>query len=227
MPSNCCLSSDTYLFAGPTLYLSDAKSVIVPQEIRLCPPARRGDIALLCEEHPPGVCILADGQFHQCAAVGHAEIRAALRLGWVVWGVSSLGALRACEMKSLGMRGYGQVFDQFVADSDFQDDEVALLHAAEWPHRPLSEPLVHFRAALSAFRAENLISQSSCETIAVTLKNRWYGERTIRCFAELVRAEISCDMFPVLERHLRFFDQYRVKSLDLSSFLYLKIWAHL
>ena len=38
-----------------------------------------------------------------------------------------MGAIRAREMAHLGMRGFGRVFERFVAEDDFQDDEVALL----------------------------------------------------------------------------------------------------
>ncbi|WP_425300876.1 TfuA-like protein, partial [Nocardia wallacei] len=33
------------------------------------------------------------------------EIREALEAGWSVWGLSSMGAIRAAEMRLLGMRG--------------------------------------------------------------------------------------------------------------------------
>src|SRR5579862_9150728 len=117
MPHN----SDCILFAGPSLYPA-GRMLTVPPGVQVLPPAQRGDIAALCRTSVPGVCVLADGLFHQCAAVGHAELRMALQSGWAVWGLASMGAIRAYEMRAMGVRGFGRVYEMFQSDGDFQDD---------------------------------------------------------------------------------------------------------
>ena len=98
------------------------------------PPVRRLDVAkLTATERRPGTLVIVDGLFHDTLAVGHAEIREAMRRGWRVWGLSSMGAIRAREMAPLGMKGFGRVFERFEAEADFQDDEVALLHEPRPP----------------------------------------------------------------------------------------------
>ncbi len=91
---------------------------------------------------------IVDGQFLRCLSVGHAEIRLAIAKSWQVWGLSSMGAIRACEMKHLGMRGYGEVYQWYCRDECFRDDEVALMHRPNPPYDAVSEPLIHIRVWL-------------------------------------------------------------------------------
>ena len=58
--------------------------------------------------------IICDGVFESQPAVSHAELCRALDGGWAVWGVSSIGAIRAFEMRAEGMRGFGYVYKQFA-----------------------------------------------------------------------------------------------------------------
>ena len=56
---------------------------------------------------------LIDGVFHQESAVAHREILAAIKKGVRVVGSSSMGALRAAEMDTLGMTGIGEVYRMY------------------------------------------------------------------------------------------------------------------
>src|SRR4051795_13634825 len=99
MPS----TPELILFAGPSM----PGSLRLPEGATVLPPVRRGDVPALLRDRRPGALAIADGLFHQSLAVGHVEIRDALDAGWQVWGLSSMGAIRACEMRYLGMRGCG------------------------------------------------------------------------------------------------------------------------
>lgn len=215
--------SNCFLFAGPTLYRSDG-SQLLPAEIHLLPPVQRGDTPRLIQSEPSGVMIVADGLFHQVLAVGHVELRDAMEAGWQVWGLSSMGAIRACEMRHLGMRGFGQVYDLFVQQDDFQDDEVALLHASDPPYAPITEPLVHLRAALDFLAAQFLLSPEDACAVAADMKALWYGERFLSVFMAGVmdRAEPS-DRHWVHEA-LADFDRFRIKTRDLETFLCRREW---
>jgi hypothetical protein len=83
------------LFAGPTLAASaHAQTLVRRRRWRVRPPVRRLDVAkLTAAERRPGIIVIVDGLFHDTLAVGHAEIREAMRRGWRVWGLSSMGAL--------------------------------------------------------------------------------------------------------------------------------------
>jgi len=133
-----------------------------------------------------------------------------------------MGAIRAYEMRNLGMRGFGRVFGAFFEHADFQDDEVALLHSPHPPFYPLSEPMVHLRAAVEAMRRDSLLTTASAQQVVLTLKERWYGERTVPLLARLARAEAEPDANEAIGELLRTFDRFRLKTHDLVRFLALR-----
>src|SRR5580700_7605068 len=94
------------VFLGPTLPRANAMLAL---DAVYRPPARRGDIyrALRDGFH---TIVLIDGEFHGQPSVWQREIVDALIEGAVVHGASSMGALRAAELHSLGMVGHGQIF---------------------------------------------------------------------------------------------------------------------
>jgi hypothetical protein len=211
------------LFVGPTLWGLET-SLLGTTPIDLRPPVGRGDIqALIHESHQPGVIVIADGIFYHYPAVGHAEIRGALNCGWSVWGVSSMGAIRAAEMQALGVRGFGEVYQMFVDDPDFTDDEVALLHQRDVPYRPLSEPLVHIRRFLENLTAQWLIEDRTRQNIINDLKSLWFGDRTLRHLGSLQAHHTGIDPGRIA-RELQGFEQYRVKSHDLRAILESRPW---
>src|SRR4051812_45698286 len=106
-------------FVGPTYEPIAPSRLIEAAGFVPRPPASRGDIAALDDSHP-GVIALIDGRFNEQLAVGHAELRRAIERGWDVWGLSSMGAIRAYEMRGLGMKGFGTVYQHFLALGDFR-----------------------------------------------------------------------------------------------------------
>ena len=64
-----------------------------------------------------------------------------------------MGALRAAELHTFGMRGVGRIFEAFRDGEVEDDDEVAVVHGpAELGYLVLSEPMFNIRATLA--RAE-------------------------------------------------------------------------
>lgn len=195
------------LYVGPT-----AHGLQLPGGIDVRPPVRRGDLRDLVRATGPGTVAIADGTFHAYPSVGHAEIREALDAGWTVWGLCSMGAIRAAEMHHLGMRGFGAVYERYAGCADFDDDEVALVHEEEAPFRPLSEPLIHIREFLLS------LELPEHDRILESLKQRWYAERTLEALRELLREAGQPD------RSLAGFDAFRLKRLDLVRFLAERPW---
>jgi hypothetical protein len=195
--------------------------VAIPEDVDVRPPARRDSVSQLTEQHgTPGVILLADGTFHSYPAVGHRELREALEAGWQVWGLCSMGAIRAAEMHTLGMRGYGAVFKAFVNDPDFADDEVALVHGLEPPFVPLSEPMVHIRAYLEHLRATAALPTRQVDQTLAHFKDRWYAERTLPALAEYLVGLGH----RTASTEVREFDRFRLKTHDLAAFLTDKPW---
>ncbi|SES11358.1 TfuA-like protein [Actinokineospora terrae] len=203
-------------FVGPTAF--GLSGTVFPADVEVRGPVRRGDVAALLGTEP-GVLIVVDGTFHSFPAVGHVELRTAIAEGWQVWGLSSMGAIRAAEMRHLGMRGFGAVYQRYADDPDFADDEVALLHAAEAPHRPLSEPMIHIRSFVGALRERGLVSPAAADKVIEHLKNRWYAERT----HQALRAALQ-DLADLPPAALPPFDDHRLKSKDLVRFTTEQPW---
>ena len=215
------LNSRVWLFAGPTL--NGAATLAQETGIKLLPPVKRGDVERLVSTRRPCVMAIVDGQFHQCLSVGHAEIRLAIAEGWQVWGLSSMGAIRACEMRHVGMHGFGQVYEWFCRDEDFRDDEVALTHGPTAPYVALSEPLVHIRVWLQELVKTRLLSAAQEKRLLKELMSMWFGERTLSRVRAMVLALIP-DRARELDETLAGFDRYRLKARDLSSFLREQPW---
>jgi hypothetical protein len=213
------------LFAGPTLAASAlARSLVRRRRWRVRPPVRRLDVAkLTAAERRPGILVIVDGLFHDTLAVGHAEIREAMRRGWQVWGLSSMGAIRAHEMAPLGMNGFGRVFERFEAEEDFQDDEVALLHEPYPPFRPVTEPLVHLRTAVEHLVAEGIVSKDEGRGVVAELKSRWYGERTVRGTIEALTRRTP-ERTARVRLELSDFRRFSLKTLDLERFIEEHAW---
>jgi len=210
------------LFAGPSLQGINSQ-LFCGEDLIIRPPIKRGDIEQLVSQSPPSNLAIVDGVFHTTPAVGHAEILCALNVGWRIWGLSSMGAIRACEMDTLGMTGFGEVYRQFASDPDMSDDEVTLIHQPQEPFLPFSEPLIHIRQFLRKCTTEQIITPEQAQRIVHHLKNMWYGHRTLNCLRDILLS------FPINPRKIDIamenFSIHRIKSLDLIEFIKLKPWT--
>jgi len=217
--------TDVFLFVGPTLHRALAIEPTLSLEgITVVPPIQRGVLPHLWNRRP-GCALVVDGLFHQTLSVGHAELRTTLARGWQVWGLSSMGAIRAREMHHLGMRGFGRVFELYCQDDiDFRDDEVTMLHQHEPPYRELSEPLCHLRLGVEDAAARGWIDPAAAAEIVGELTTMWYGDRTLAAMESRLRARAP-DRATEIAQLVRDFDRYRIKALDLIAFLAQRPWA--
>lgn len=213
-----------HLFVGPSG--AGLREVEAPDpRLIVHPPIKRGDLPTLRASGPPGVIAIADGLFHAEPAVGHNELLLALRDGWTIYGLCSMGALRACEMRAYGMIPFGRVARRYADAPDTPDDFVALLHGPAPDYVALSEPYIHLEALLDRARDEELLPEAEGSRIRAALTQCWYGYRTLDRFTALVTEaapEGSCreGMSALLER----FDDFRIKQHDLSAFLNERPW---
>ena len=182
------------------------------------PPASRGDLLTL-RDRDPGTAVLVDGMFQQDLSVSHREIALVLDAGWRVFGLGSMGAIRAAELSELGMMGHGKIFGMYRDDPDFRDDEVALLHAPAPLYHPLSEPLVHFRAALQDLARFGVISDTIQDEILRALRDSWFGDRTIARFYDLIEKASDADTLQRARQTVGNLENHQLKREDLLSFL--------
>jgi hypothetical protein len=163
------------VFLGPSLDRETAEKIL-PAEYR--PPAKRGD--LLAAAHDGATIIgLVDGVFHQESAVAHREILTAIKKGVRVVGASSMGALRAAEMDTLGMVGIGEIYRMYKSGELESDDEVALVFDPS-SGLALSEPLINIRFTLKRARGEGIIDAAAHDALLSSARSVFYPQRTYR-----------------------------------------------
>ena len=93
------------VYAGLSIPFDEAKEILDSSEnveVVYKRPIQRGDLIQAIKEHPDIIGII-DGVFHQNSAVGHKEILKVMKSGIRVFGASSMGALRASELDTLGI----------------------------------------------------------------------------------------------------------------------------
>ncbi|MDP2797969.1 MAG: TfuA-related McrA-glycine thioamidation protein [Methanoregula sp.] len=163
------------VFLGPSLDLESAEKFL-SAEYR--PPAKRGDLITAARD---GATIigLIDGVFHQESAVAHREILAAVKSGIRVIGSSSMGALRAAEMDTLGMVGIGEVYRMYKSGELESDDEVALVFDPN-SGLSLSEPLINIRFTLKLARETGIVDTAVHDALLVSARSLFYPKRTYR-----------------------------------------------
>jgi hypothetical protein len=176
----------TCVFVGPTVPIPHARSVL---DAVYLPPVRQGDVYRAVVRHRPRAVGIIDGYFQQVPSVWHKEILWAMAQGVHVFGSASMGALRAAELASFGMRGVGMVFEAYrdgrltpYLDEPFEDDdEVAVMHgAAETGFAPLSEAMVNIRCTLASAVEASLITPATRDTLARLGKELFYPDRSYR-----------------------------------------------
>ncbi len=164
----------TIVFAGPSI---SREAVEALDEVEWRPPVSQGDVFYAAQD-APGIIAIIDGYFDGVPAVWHKEILWAISRGIQVFGASSMGALRAAELHQFGMRGVGEIFENFRDGIYEDDDEVAVLHGpAELGYLPLSLPMVNARATLRAAQTSSVIDRSVADALIAIAKSMFYQKR--------------------------------------------------
>jgi len=164
-----------YLFVGPTLARTEIAGLC---GFTCLPPAAQGDVYHLTRTRPRAIGII-DGYFDGVPAVWHKEILWALTQGIHVFGSASMGALRAAELHSFGMRGVGSIFEAYRRGELEDDDEVAVLHGpGEAGYVALSEPMVNIRATLGQAETTGIVSAPTRAALTEQAKGLFYQERS-------------------------------------------------
>src|SRR5699024_7565095 len=112
------------------------------------------------------------------------EILPFLDGGTPVFGASSMGALRAVELEAEGMIGVGRIYDMFSRGELEADDEVAMTFCPE-TLKPISEPMVNFRVALSAAETAGVISTAESAELAEAMHSLYFPDRTVQALFSL------------------------------------------
>jgi hypothetical protein len=220
---DCAADTFVILFAGPSAWGLDP-ALLETAGLTRRPPVRRGDIdRLLAQAEPPATVIVCDGVFHAEPPVSHAELCRALDAGVRIWGVSSIGAIRAYELRDDGMRGYGDAYAMFERFDDFTDDELCLLHFPEPPYFPVSEALVNVRHALERQGPALGISLDQADIVIDRLRALWFGDRTCERLRHVLTTDAAIDAHEA-DLLIAWISRHPVKTSDLERLLRLRPW---
>lgn len=136
------------IYVDSTISHVDLQEYTTPSDL-LLPGIRRGDLIRSVSSNPTVKSIvIIDGVFEEQASITHKEILWALARGIEVVGIASLGALRAYELMSFGMRGYGTIFRWYEEGELDGDDEVAVAYFPDAKISTKTIPMVNIRATL-------------------------------------------------------------------------------
>jgi hypothetical protein len=184
------------VFLGPSLERDEGWKILHGLDVEIHPPVRRGDLPRLDEDVK--VVAIIDGVFHGESSVGHREIASLLKNGVKVIGGGSMGALRAYELKDMGMEGLGIVYEMYVSGLVDGDDEVALVFDPE-TLEPLSEPLVNTRYLLKGAEEKGILSPEEGEELISTLKREFYPRRNKALLLSLIEERFGKGRSAALE----------------------------
>jgi hypothetical protein len=204
------------IFAGPSL-----PPRWRPDDARFDwrPPVRQGELYRAALAGPAVIGVI-DGYFEVVPTVWHKEILWAMAQGIHVFGAASIGALRAAELDTFGMRGVGAIYEAYRDRVLEDDDEVAVLHGPEeLGYPPLTEAMVNIRATLDEAGRRGILPPEIAERLAAIARALFYKERT---YEAILRAAAESDVPAVCLRDFTaWLPQGRVdrKRLDAEAML--------
>ncbi|MDP9651462.1 TfuA-like protein [Paraburkholderia caledonica] len=161
------------VFGGPSIRSDDAARIAC--ELR--PPARRNDV-LAASKEGKQLIVIVDGHMAYLAPPSPMEILQCIQnFGTRIVGASSLGALRAVELRHHGMTGTGWVYEQFLKGHVDADDELLVLMHPE-TFQPITVPLINVRYGLARLLVRQVVTPDQCQRILETLGGRSFEQRT-------------------------------------------------
>lgn len=206
------------VYTGLSLPFEEAKEILDSTdevEVIYKRPIKRGDLGLDLKENPDIIAII-DGVFHQNSAVGHKEILEAINKGVKVYGASSMGALRASELDSLGMVGVGYCYQQYATGEIESDDDVAVMLDSD-TLEALSVPLISMKYVFTKAVEENILSESEKDELLSIAKSEFYPKRNYA--STLAKSDLENDKKGELVNFIR--KTGDIKKRDAEELLHL------
>ena len=183
------------------------------------PPAARGELAALTEAKSPAPAIVAliDGLMVGAYGPSIDETRILVESGHVVFGASSLGALRAAELCSHGMLGVGWVYKQFVSGALHRDSDLLAALYGDRSGIPLTVPQINIIYGLRELVRGGELSLRHAELLEEKLRRLTYLERSSNAIRDVVT---SCGLSDKIYAYL-VSDEANVKMKDALQCLHL------
>lgn len=153
--------------------ISKAKSLLNANYRR---PAKRWDILNDCLEGFKTI-VLIDGVFLEEYPPSPKEILTVIQQGTTVFGSSSMGALRAVELRRVGMQGSGFVYRSYLNRHVEDDDEVAVTFNYD-SGKAYSYALINLRYTLGRLQENKLLTEEEGQSLFQFQKEIYFPFRT-------------------------------------------------
>ena len=206
-----------FIYLGPTMSHAEARAILDAQYL---PPVAMGELYTLVETsaRPGDTIAIIDGVFEQVPAVWHKEILYALEKGMHVYGASSMGALRAAELHTFGMKGVGRIFEAYRDGQLTDDDDVAVAHATEdGGFRSLSHAMVSLRFGLEDLLERGVLAKQQHDALIEEAKGLHYSERSwAAVYSAAKRLGFGANILEAIRNLSRTYD---AKAADARSLL--------
>ena len=182
------------IFVGPSINSEYRESLNKKKDFLIRPPIQAGDIwKVLSEEKDISHILIIDGYFYTKLSVLHKEILSAINQNKIVIGAASLGALRAKELNSYGMIGFGEVYDFYNRFPHTGDDEVGILHTDDMQYKNLSIPLINLRILLKKEKIINNKMKLYLSSLINRLEKVAFSKRTWQYINNITLNEFSIE----------------------------------
>jgi TfuA protein len=205
-------SLNPVVFAGISVSHAQVRA-LAAAECR--PPVKAGDLDKLAAKG--STVLIIDGELAPGAVLPADEIVRALARGFDIRGASSVGALRASELRKQGMRGSGWVYEAFLRGRIAGTEEIAVLYDPR-SFRPLTMPLVTVRFWLDGFVSRGTLAGTDADKAMdaladVKLEDRTYPSLWLRLAETPIAKQIT------QERETLTCPRYDVKANDAFNLL--------
>jgi len=188
--------NELIVFGGPSI-IGIPNPIL--ERITLHPPVKRGDLELLLETKPRKVLII-DGLFGNSLSVTPRECCQLLQAGWMVCGCSSIGALRAAELWSMGMIGFGKIYEMLRTGIIEDDTEVCVPYNCE-KLIEVGISFVHLRSVINGMKS---LTNDERTSILHRSSEIYWRDRTFHTLMEnITECQISDSNFKELARRLK------------------------
>lgn len=203
------------IYCGASLSLAEIFDVL-GGDTTVYPPIKRGDLKKNGENKIIGII---DGVFDGALSVSPQEIKDSMRDGNVIFGSSSMGALRAVELEREGMIGIGKIFQAFKSGYVNSDAEVAMIFSAK-NYIPLSEPLIHIRFFLKDMVKQNILLPYETKYIEEQLEKIYFPDLTYDRLFGILQEYMGSDKVRAIQQYyLKHKDDYNIKKQDARELL--------
>lgn len=167
-------TSSAVVFLGPSCDVDRARSVL-KADYRA--PARRGDVARAAAEGARTI-VLIDGCLVYDYPPSPMEIAEVIAESAIVIGAASLGALRGVELRRLGMKAIGWVFERYLDGTIVADDEV-VVRVDPRTGAAASLALVRIRYSVTTLVQLGVLDPGRGQSLIEGLREVYFEDRTV------------------------------------------------